>query len=129
MNICPLYRIIVLLCAAVAFTGCSTLLPHKSQSVAGTWKNSAGTVWTLKPDGKFEVEVKAAHPFRTWGTYTVSGDTLTIYDKNPKAPRACREPGVYHFQRSGDTLQFTLVKDACRERARQVPLAWHLQKR
>ena len=120
---------IVALCIAVAVAACSTLSPHNSQSVVGTWVNPAGTVWALKADGKFEARVKAAYPFQTWGTYTVSSDTLTIHDESPKTPKPCHAPGVYQFQRSGDSLRFTLVEDRCVLLAQQVPLGWHLQQK
>jgi hypothetical protein len=128
MNMHSLHRIIFV-SIAVVFTGCSTLSPHKSQSVVGTRVNPAGTIWTLSVDGTFAVRVKMKnHTMVTFGKYTVSGDTITIQNTDPKTPKDCRPPAIYHFHRAGDRLEFTLVKDSCGLRAQQVPLGWHLQK-
>src|SRR5438067_1979044 len=92
-----------LLCFVLAFTGCSTLSPHKTQSVVGTWVNPAGTVWTLSVDGTFAVRVKVKNQaMATYGKYNVSGDTITIENTDPKTPKNCRPPAIYRFHRSGD---------------------------
>jgi len=129
MNMHPLHRIF-LLCIAVILTGCSTLFWPKSQSVVGTWANPAGTLWTLSVDGTFAVRVRVKNQtIPTFGKYMVSGDTITIEDTDPKTPKVCRLPALYHFHRTGDRLDFTLVKDSCGLRAQQVPLGWRLQKK
>jgi hypothetical protein len=56
----------------------------------------------------------------------VAGDTVTIQETGGKAAKGCHQPGVYKFSRaSADTLMFTLVKDSCKERIKNVTLAWH----
>ena len=40
-------------------------------------------------------------------------------------PKGCaKTTGVYRFKRTKDTLHFTLVKDACQERVKNVTLDW-----
>ena len=52
-------------------------------ALAGQWTNSLGTVWTINPDGTFHVA--ATKPMaQIWGTYTVSGDTMTVQETRRK---------------------------------------------
>jgi hypothetical protein len=91
-------------------------------ALVGTWTNSLNTVWTIKSDGTFDVVNPKRH---IWGKYTVAGDTVTIQETGGKAAKGCKGPGVYKFSRTGSTLAFTLVKDSCGERKKNVMLAWH----
>jgi hypothetical protein len=116
------------LLAIAALVGCAEMERRETSPIAGSWINSEGTVWTLHPDGTFDADVRAAQPFRTSGRYSISGDQLTVYDIAASSPRECREPGIYRFRRTGDRLDFTIVKDDCGERARQVPLGWRLRR-
>src|ERR1700675_2886597 len=60
-----------------------------------------------------------------WGNLTVAGDTVTIQEAGGKTAKGCKGPGVYHFSRSAEnTLAFTLVRDGCKERIKNVTLAW-----
>ena len=70
----------VLLVAMIA--GCETVPSSGPAALTGQWTNSLGTVWTINPDGTFHVA--ATNPkAQIWGTYTVSGDTMTVQD-SPK---------------------------------------------
>jgi hypothetical protein len=101
-------------------TGISTQGP-----LVGTWTNSLGTVWTIKADGTFDVVNPKRH---IWGNYTVAGDTVTIQETGGSTAKGCHGPGVYKFARTAhDTLAFTLVKDACKERIKNVTLTQHLK--
>ena len=61
-----------------------------------------------------------------WGTYTVTGETVTIQGTGGKAPKGCNGPGAYKFSRPNEsTLAFTLVSDTCKDRKRNVLLTWH----
>jgi hypothetical protein len=92
------------------------------RALVGTWTNSLNTLWTIKSDGTFDVVNPKRH---IWGKYTVAGDTVTIQETGGKTAKGCRGPGVYKFNRTGNTLAFTLVNDSCGERKRNVLLAWH----
>jgi hypothetical protein len=104
-------------------SACATYPPSGPAALVGTWTNSLGTVWTIKADNTFDVVNPKRH---IWGTITVAGDTVTIQETGGKAAKGCHQPGVYKFSRaSADTLMFTLVKDSCKERIKNVTLAWH----
>ena len=95
-------------------------------SLVGTWTNSLGTVWTIKPEGTFSVLVHGKK--HVWGNYTLAGNTITIVGVGGAVPKGCKGPGVYKFSRpNANTLTFTLVSDACRMRKHDVPLPWHLK--
>ncbi len=65
-------------------------------------------------------------PRHIWGTYTVAGDTVTIQETGGKTAKGCKGPGAYKFKRPNqNTLTFTLVSDTCKERKKNVLLAWH----
>ena len=104
-------------------SGCATSPQTRGGPLAGVWTNSLGTVWTIKGDNTFDVVAPKRH---IWGNITVTGDTVTIQETGGKAAKGCHGPGVYKFSRaSGNTLAFTLVKDNCKERIKNVTLAWH----
>jgi len=116
----------VLLVAVIA--GCETV-PSGPAAVAGQWTNSLGTVWTINPDGTFHV-TSTRPKAQIWGTYTISGDTITVQETRRKGsiPKTCRGPGVYKFSRpDANTLAFVLVSDVCKPRIQNVTQAWHHQ--
>jgi hypothetical protein len=117
---------IKLLLAAVlvmSLSSCALFCPPKKQ-LAGCWTNALGTTWTIHCDGTFDVALHHHKKRDAWGTYTVAGDVITIHATGGYMPRGCQGDGVYHFKRSGSTLQFTLVKDACKIRAANVLKGW-----
>src|SRR5436309_5435811 len=102
---------------------CVTTPRSGPAALAGTWTNSLGTVWTIKSDGTFDVVNPKRH---IWGKYTVASDTITIQETGGKAAKGCKSPGVYKFSRPNEnTLTFTMVNDACKERIKNVTLPWH----
>src|SRR4029077_3383838 len=106
-------------------SACATYPTSGPAALVGTWTNSLGTVWTIKADNTFDVIVAKHH---LWGTLTVAGDTVTIQETGGKPAKLCSGPGVYKFARnSQDTLAFTLVKDRCKQRIKNVTLAQHLK--
>jgi hypothetical protein len=123
MKIQPSFRTILAGVSLVLMSACATA-PHSGPAaLAGTWTNSLGTAWTMKTDGTFEVVNPKRH---IWGKYAVAGDTVTIQETGGKTAKGCEGPGVYKFRRTGDnTLTFTLVSDTCKERKKNVLLAWH----
>lgn len=107
----------------VLMNACVTTPRSGAAALAGTWTNSLGTVWTMKSDGTFDVVNPKRH---IWGNITVSGDTVTIQEAGGKTAKGCKGPGVYKFNRMNEnTLTFTLVNDACKERIKNVTLPWH----
>jgi hypothetical protein len=117
------FRIIFTGILVALLSACATNAPAGRGPLVGTWTNSLGTLWTIKADNTFNVVNPKRH---IWGNITVAGDTVTIQETGGKAAKGCHQPGVYKFSRaSADTLMFTLVKDSCKERIKNVTLAWH----
>jgi hypothetical protein len=116
----------VVLLAVIA--GCETV-PSGPAALVGQWTNSLGAVWTINPDGTFHV-MSTKPKAQIWGTYTVSGDTMTVRETRQKGaiPENCRGPGVYKFSRpDANTLAFVLVSDVCKPRIQNVTQPWHPQ--
>jgi hypothetical protein len=103
---------------------CATNAPTAPGPLVGTWTNSLGTVVTYKADGTFDVVGAKRH---IWGNYTVAApDTVTFQETGGNTAKGCHSPGVYKFSRTSEnTLAFTLVNDRCKERIKNVTLAWH----
>jgi hypothetical protein len=95
--------------------------------VVGTWKNQIGTVWMIKDDGTFDVDLHKSGKREAWGKYTLAGDTMTLWRVGGVKPKGCDGQGVYKFKRDGDNLSFTLVSDKCQLRKKNVLTAWHKQ--
>jgi hypothetical protein len=120
-----LARIVLAGVAVLLLQACATTTPSGPAALAGTWTNSLGTVWTMKTDGSFEVDLNHDGKRDAWGNCTVEGDTVTIIGTGGTIPKGCaKTTGVYHFTRSKDTLHFTLVKDPCKMRVKNVTLDW-----
>ena len=118
-----LFGILILL-----LQGCATAPPSDQSVLAGTWTNSFGTVWTVKADGSFDVDLDRDGKRNAWGTCTVAGDVVTItgLGETVKVPKGCvNTRATYHFIRTGDTLHFKLIKDPCKLRVKNVLKTWH----
>jgi hypothetical protein len=110
---------------AVALLGGCAMFQEKGQpGVVGTWTNSLGTVWAIKADGTFQVDLNKDGKVDIWGKYTVAGDTMTIQEVHGKTPKACTKPASYKFNRTDGGLQFTLVSDKCKLREKNVLMPW-----
>ena len=95
------------------------------KSLAGTWTNAMGTVWTINADNTFDVDRDHDGKNDIHGTYTVKGDTFTItHNEGKKVPKDCQGEGAYKFKRDGDNLTFTLVNDDCQDRKKNVTSPW-----
>ena len=126
MKIRPSLRIILAGVLIVLISACATSSKSGPAALAGTWTNSLGTVWTMKADGTFDVDRNHDGKRDIWGTYTVAGDTVNIQGTGGKTPKDCKGSGVYKFSRPNEnSLTFTLVSDACKDRKKNVLLAWH----
>jgi hypothetical protein len=125
MKIQPSLRITLAGVLLLFLNACATNAPSGQGPLVGTWTNSLGTVWTVKSDNSFDV-VAAAPKRHISGNLTVAGDTVTVQETGGKSAKGCEGPGVYKFSRTGDnTLTFKLVSDPCKERKKNVLLAWH----
>ncbi len=113
---------------ALLLQSCTTTPPSGENPLSGTWTNSFGTVWTIKDDGSFDVDLDRDGKRDAWGTCTVAGDTITIagLGEAVKMPKGCvNTRGTYHFTRTSDTLRFKLIKDPCKLRVKNVLKTWH----
>ncbi len=116
---------ITLVCALIALvSACATGPTSKPVSLVGRWSNSLGTVWILKADGTFQVDLSRNGKPDISGTYTVSGDMLTINEVRGNTPKVCKQPATYRFERVGNELHFTLVSDKCKLRIKNVTRPW-----
>jgi hypothetical protein len=105
---------------------CATAPMSGPAALAGTWTNSLGTVWMMRTDGSFDVDLNHDGKRDAWGRATVEGDVVTIVGEGGTVPKGCAKTiGSYHFTRSGDTLHFALIKDGCKERVKNVTQDWH----
>ena len=80
----------------------------------------------MRADGSFDVDLNHDGKRDAWGICKVEGNTVTIVGTGGIVPKGCaKAEGIYHFTRNKDTLQFTLVKDPCKLRVKNVTLDWH----
>jgi hypothetical protein len=120
------FRIIFAGALSLLMAACATYPKSGQQALVGDWTNSLGTVWMIKADGTFDVDLDKDGKRDAWGTWTVSSDEATFQRTGGINPKGCQGPGVYKFARTGrDSLQFTFVKDGCKLRKKNVTLAWH----
>jgi hypothetical protein len=120
-----LARIFLAGMAILLIQACATTAPSGPAALAGTWTNSLGTVWTMHADGTFDVDLNHDGKRDAWGKCLVEGNTVKVMGKGGMVPKGCaKTTGVYHFTRNKNTLHFTLVKDACQDRVKNVTLDW-----
>jgi len=118
------FRIVAAAAVLALLAGCAMFQEGGQSALVGTWTNSLGTVWAIKADGTFDVDLKHHGRRDAWGTYTVQGDQATFQRTGGVKPKGCEGPGVYKFKRTDDTLQFTLVSDQCKLRQKNVLQPW-----
>ena len=118
-------RIFLVGIAVLLLQACATTPTTGPAALTGTWTNSLGTVWTMRADGSFDVDLNHDGKRDAWGKCTIEGNTITIAGTGGTVPKGCaKTTGIYHFTRSKDTLHFTLVKDTCKMRVKNVTLDW-----
>ena len=128
MKMKPAFRFFTAAVVLATLGACATYERVGPPALVGTWTNSYGTVWMIKHDGTFEVDLRHHGKKDAWGTYSVSNDTVTIQRTGGMNPKACDGPGVYKFSRTDEkTLTFSLVNDSCRLRRKNVLQTWHLK--
>ena len=120
------FKILLAGLAVFLFQACATIAPTTGMAaLTGTWTNSLGTVWTMRADGSFDVDLNKDGKRDAWGTCSVEGNTVTIIGTGGTVPKGCaKTKGSYHFTRTKDTLHFTLIKDPCKLRVKNVTLDW-----
>ena len=113
---------------ALLVSACAMFHPRTGRdALVGTWSNPLDAIWTIKSDGTFDVDLNHNGQRDVWGKYTVSGDTVTLLRKGGFITNQCAGRGIYRFNRTGNTLQFTLISDDCRLRRKYVLLPWTLK--
>jgi hypothetical protein len=122
----PLSRILLATITACFIQACATTPPTTGMgALTGSWSNSLGTVWTMRADGSFDVDLNHDGKRDAWGTCTVDLDAVTITGTGGVEPKGCaRTRGSYHFTRKGNTLHFMLIKDPCKLRVKNVTMDW-----
>src|SRR5260370_37562448 len=92
---------VVLAVTAVALLGgCAAFEQTGQSALVGTWTNSLGTVWAIKADGTFDVDLKHHGKRDAWGTYTVQNDQVTLQRTGGGRPKGCTSPRVYKVERT-----------------------------
>ncbi len=125
MKIQSSLRIVLAGILLVLLNACATYPKSGQAALVGTWTNSLGTVWMIKADGTWDADLNKDGKPDAWGTYTVSGDTVTLQRTGGIKPKGCDGLGVYKFSRIDEkNLTFTLVKDACKLRKKNVLMPW-----
>jgi hypothetical protein len=120
-------RILLPVVAFLFFQGCATTSAPTSglAALTGTWTNSLGTVLTAAADGSFEVDLDQDGKRDAWGRNEVEGNMVTIVGTGGVVPKGCANTkGRYNFTRTKNTLRFTLIKDPCKLRVKNVTLDW-----
>src|SRR6266513_4568872 len=102
-------RILLAVVAILLFQACASMAPTTGMAaLTGTWSNSLGTVWTMRADGSFDVDLNNDGKRDAWGTCSVTADTVTIVGTGGVVPKGCaKTTGRYHFIRTKNTLHFT----------------------
>ena len=113
-----------LLLGTILLGGCAWFQRSEKSDLVGTWTNPLGTVWSIKADGTFDVDLTHHGRREGWGTWTVQDDQATFQRTGGLNPKGCDGPGVYKFMRTEQGLQFTLVSDQCKLRKKNVLQPW-----
>jgi hypothetical protein len=126
MKLQAVSRILLFFVTVLLIPACATTAPTSGiGALTGSWSNSLGTVWTMRADGSFDVDLNHDGKRDAWGTCSVTGDTVTIVGTGGVVPKGCANTtGRYHFTRTNNTLHFTLIKDGCKERVKNVTADW-----
>ena len=126
MKLQAVSRLLGAVAAIFFFQACATTAPTSGPAaLTGAWTNSLGTVLTVAADGSFEVDLDHDGKRDAWGKNEVQGNMVTIVGTGGVVPKGCANTkGRYNFKRTGNTLHFTLIKDPCKLRVKNVTLDW-----
>ncbi len=127
MKFALLPRVLLAVVAVLLFQACAITPPTTGMAaLTGSWSNSLGTVWTMRADGSFDVDLDKDGKRDAWGMCRVEGNKVTITGTGGVVPKGCgNTTGRYQFTRTNNTLHFTLIKDACKERVKNVTTDWN----
>jgi hypothetical protein len=105
--------------------------PEEITSLKGTW-SSGGSSITFMDDNTFTVEANNKATADVWGTYSISGNELTItYSSGSSCFDTATQTyyvGHYTFSINGNTLTLTLMSDNCVERVAMLTgHSWTIQ--
>src|SRR5438067_13881383 len=91
--------------AVFLFQACATTAPTTGMAaLTGTWTNSLGTVWTMRADGSFDVDLNKDGKRDAWGTCSVEGNTVTIIGTGGTVRKGgATSKGSYDFRRTKET--------------------------
>ena len=118
-------QIFIAVAIVMVLDACAMFPRSGPSALVGTWTNPAGTVWTIRENRTFEVDLDKDGKRDAWGKYSVDGDIVTLMATGGFIPKGCKGKALYHFSRAGeDKLQFTLVSDACKLRRKNVLMGW-----
>ncbi|HME88102.1 MAG TPA: hypothetical protein VKE30_02695 [Chthoniobacterales bacterium] len=115
---------VCLVLTATLLAGCAWFRAKEKNELVGTWTNPLGTVWAIRPNGTFDVDLTHRGRREAWGTWSVQGDEVTLQRTGGLNPKGCDGPAVYKFKRTDQGLQFTLVSDKCKLRKKNVLQPW-----
>jgi len=119
-------RFIVAAALLSLLSGCAMFPRRGPSALVGTWTNAVGTVWTIRENRTFDVDLDHDGKREAWGKYSVDGDEVTLIGTGGLTPKGCKGKGLYHFSRPEENkLQFTLISDACKLRRKNVLTEWH----
>ena len=105
--------------------GCAMFQETGQSALVGTWTNPLGTVWAIKADGTFQVDLMHKGKADVWGKYSSAADTMTILEAHGShTPKSCKGKAEYKFRRDGDSLTFTKVSDKCKLREKNILAGW-----
>src|SRR5437588_5009781 len=118
------FKILLAGIAVFLFQACATAGPTTGMAaLTGTWTNSLGTVWTMRADGSFDVDLNKDGKRDAWGTCSVEGNTVRIIGTGGVVPKGCANTtGSYHFTRTTDTLHFTFDQRSLQRAGEEVTL-------
>lgn len=97
---------VVLVCCCLAFAGVA-----QGQFPAGTYSSQQVTI-TFNADGSHAVTFDGKVVAK--GSYTTSGDTVVMTDKEGDYP--CEKPGTYKWSSMNGEIRFERVTDECEGR-------------
>jgi hypothetical protein len=118
-------QILIAVAAVMALDACAMFPRSGPSALVGTWTNPAGTVWTIRENRTFEVDLDKDGKRDAWGKYSVDGDIVTLIATGGFIPKSCKGKGLYHFSRvADDKLQFTVINDPCKLRRKNVLMGW-----
>src|SRR5690242_18088222 len=103
---------------ATALFATTTALAAASSASAADFPGGSYTMQgvTLNFDGNGHFRGSQKDAVKVEGDYAVSGDQMTFTDTS--GPWACppKQSGTYRWKSDGDTLTFSKVSDACKDR-------------